>query len=94
LEKLRLFINPADNDALASYQWENLIGNYLLKLKRFRVNMLIVFIPITLIHDLFTNDFSQNQFWLDRKTKFDIIEEEESTNDNDLQTGVMIEFEI
>jgi hypothetical protein len=65
--KLTLFINPADNDALASYQWENLIGNYLLKLKQFKVDMLIVFIPMTIIQDLFTNDFTQNQFWFDRK---------------------------
>jgi len=93
LKQLILYIDSVDSDEGDSYPLENLIENHLLKLKKFQLNMIINYTSLDIIQDLFINDFLQDQFWLERKTKINIINEK-PTIDGDLEAEIVIEFAI
>jgi hypothetical protein len=92
LKKLILDINSANADELDSTQWEDLIENYLTNLKHFQVNMSFIDITMSLIQDLFINNFIQNKFWIERKTVMNIAEQ--LTAYSDISVEIMIKFTI
>ncbi|CAF0915433.1 unnamed protein product [Adineta steineri] len=93
LEELTLSFIPINYDDLNSYEWEDLIEKYLLKLKQFILYIIPFENEMDIAQALIKDDFLQNQFWLDRKTKIEIIDGESIDND-DMETKIMIKFSI
>ena len=91
LKRIILYIIPADDGVLDREQWENLIENYLPKLKQFQLHMLVNHIPLDEIQTYCTNSFLQNKFWLDRQTQV-TVENIQSNTEDDMQVKVIIEF--
>ncbi|CAF0779857.1 unnamed protein product [Adineta steineri] len=92
-EELTLSFTPINYDDLNSYEWEDLIEKYLLKLKQFTLYIIPFENEMDIAQALIEDDFLQNQFWLDRKTKIEIIDGESIDND-DMETKIMIKFSI
>ncbi|CAF0827609.1 unnamed protein product [Adineta steineri] len=93
VKQLTLYFSPKNYDELDSYKWEDLIEKYLLKLKQFTLYILLFYMEMDIAQALIENNFLQNQFWLDRKTKIEIIDGE-STDNDDIKTKIMIKFSI
>ncbi len=93
LKQLILAIDrPILYEPFDSYQLENLIRNYLLKLKQFQVNLTMQYTSSDVMH-AFLDVFSQNQFWLERKTNVRMISEKSMINEG-FQAQFVIEFSI
>jgi hypothetical protein len=92
LKQLIIYTGSVGDEVLDSYQLENLIENYLLKLKQFQMNMLITYTSLNTVQ-VFINDFLQNQFWVERKTKINMINEQ-TIVDEGFEAEIIIEFAI
>ncbi|CAF0831736.1 unnamed protein product [Adineta steineri] len=93
LEELTLSFIPINYDDLNSYEWEDLIEKYLLKLKQFTLYIIPFDYEMDIAQASIEDDFLKNQFWLDRKIKIEIMDGE-SINNNNIEPKIMIKFSI
>ncbi|UJR32930.1 hypothetical protein I4U23_020391 [Adineta vaga] len=94
LEQLTVDYNPIDVDALDGEQWENLIVNYLSKLKQFELFLSVTSATVNEIEDLIHMTFSQNKFWIERKAQITVKKEEIDDSNHGIRIDTTIEFRI